>query len=96
MSDLNHAYQKSLTYIQGEANDYASTVLRFYKSDSPDLPALPDAEAVCFNTVQSWLDAQYEMPTDIRDQVAGAALGHAREEWGTFWGDDTLLTLNEV
>lgn len=86
----------SCARIQREADDYAETVLRYYKSDSPDLPALPDAEKVCLETVQFWLDAQWELPTDVRDQIAGAALGHAREEWGTFWGDDAVLVVNDA
>lgn len=66
--------------IQRKCDEYAESVLRYYRSDSADLPALPDAEIALFDTLQFWLDMRWEIPAEIRDEIAGASIGHAREE----------------
>ncbi len=77
--------------IQRDANEYAESVLRFYRADSPDLPALPDPEVTLYDTLQFYLDTHWEMAPNVRDEIAGAAVGHARERVSLDDLDDDVI-----
>jgi hypothetical protein len=78
--------------IQHDADEYAATVLRYFKAASPDLPALRDPESTLYDTLQLWLDMHWGMPPTVRDAIAGAAVGHARERVPLDdLGDDVVL-----
>lgn len=83
--------------IQRDVNEYAEPVLRWYRSDSPDLPALPDAEVTLYDTLQFYIDQHWEVPPEVRDEIAGAAVGHARERVSLdALDDDMILSLPDM